>query len=142
MKPVNFTRILLKFQRQYPPPMPRFQEVNYGTDKKPDIRGEFNYASPEYISQKQSYDLFQAEYFNQPSLNINALVESIILSETEQAEVTAWINENGNQDNLTNKQIFFEEILCIDQEDMNAIKEATSPPAPHEVRAVSEYFQD
>lgn len=142
MKPLNGTKLVLKGQRLYPPPVPKWQEVNYGTEKKPDMRGEYNYASPEYLAQKEAYAIFQAQWLKEPSNAIGIYVDSIILNDEERKEIELWIKENGNPDNLSFKQIFFEEIACLSQEDIEAINEANRPPSPEEVRALENNFQD
>lgn len=140
MKSVNGPKVLLMFQRLFPPPMPKYQEVNYGTEKKPEMRGEYNYASPEYLAQKEAYSAFQYQWLNDPILSLKLMIDSLILTESDKQEVDKWIEVNGNPDNLSQKYIYFEEILSIEPEDFEAIKEATSPPAPEEVRAIAESF--
>lgn len=144
VKPMNGTKILLNFNRMYPAPSPKWQEVNYGTEKNPDIRREFNYASPEYIQQKLDHAEFQKRWLNDPLNSYDLLVNSVLLNEEEKEEARQWIKDNGNPFNLSLNHIFFEEILSLDGDDEKLVAEAitSSIPAPQEVRAIQDSFQD
>lgn len=132
------TKLLLKFQRQYPPPTPRPQEVNYGTKDKPVIKYEYNYADPSFRVAVNSYEEYKQQWLNDRGLSL--LVDCLVLDEQAKADVKAWIEQTGNPDNLSEQQIFFEEIALPEADDIVALVEALKPPAPNEVRAIQESF--
>jgi hypothetical protein len=133
------TKLLLRFQRMYPAPSPRLQEVNYGTKAKPNIRYEYNYSDPSFRMALTAYDEYKTQWLNEKALNL--IVDCFILGDQDKADVSEWIERTGNPDNLSPSQIFFEEIALPEMDDLAAVMEALKPPSPEEVRAASESFQ-
>lgn len=133
------TKLLLKFQRQYPPPTPKPQEVNYGTPAKPVIKYEYNYADPSFRMAINAYEEYKSQWLNDKGLSL--LVDCLVLDEQAKKDVVAWIEETGNPDGLSEQQIFFEEIALPEADDIVALVDALKPPAPQEVRAVADSFQ-
>jgi hypothetical protein len=121
-----------KLRRQYPPPKPPMQEVNYGTKEDPKIKMEPNPAHPDHAQALSDYEAEMSERMQVLLFKRGVVIELTDEMKEEVAELRAfWKEETNEEMEGDDKSIYLANIALGTQEDieelLNAILRRTQP---------------